>query len=194
VPDRIAAQHSEIARRYKRRRKAPARTVSTVRIQELTRLFRARHGYQLPDSALGRDHAAIMCHHLAEAADDPRKRINDWLGLWCPWLTIGEAKAMRDECLTQPQRWKAKRLGFRLRLVDMDRQALGIRTIAPCDISPAEMLERRKAKARVRAAKARARKRKRTRAEYLANCQGKPWIATGISRSAWYRQRKVGQV
>lgn len=189
------ARHADIKRRYRRRPKAQPRTLASIRVNELTRLFRARHGYQLPDTPLGRDHAGIMCQHLAEASADPLKRINDWLGLWCPWMTIGEAKVIREQCILQPRRWKAKTLGFRLRLVDVDRATLGIRTIAAVDLTPAMQLERRKLKAKLRAKRSRLRRRKLTRVQYLIQAKRpKPWVDLGISRATWYRvrQRETG--
>jgi hypothetical protein len=191
--DARTAKHAEIKRRYVRGRKASARTVAGVRVNELTRLFRARHGYQLPNTEQGRDHAAIMCQHLAQTAGDPAKRVNDWLLLWCPWITLGEAGTITEQCLLKPKRWKAKTLGFRLRLIDADRTQLGIRTIAAIDLTPEQQAERRRKKAKVRNARYRRRKGAKPRAQYLASVAKpeQPWIAQGISRRTWYRRRKM---
>lgn len=189
--DARTAKHAEIKRRYARGRKPSARTVAGVRVNELTRLFRARHGYQLPNTEQGRDHAAIMCQHLAQTAGDPAKRVNNWLLLWCPWITIGEAGAIREQCLIAPKRWKAKTLGFRLRLVDVDRAQLGIRTIAAIDLTPEQQAERRRTKAKLRAARFRRRKGAKLRTQYLATVvkPQQPWVGLGISRASWYRRR-----
>lgn len=187
--DQRTAKHAEIKRRYARGRKPSLRTIAGVRVNELTRLFRARHGYQLPDTEQSRDHAGIMCQHLAQASVDPTKRINDWLGLWCPWMQIGLAQAILEQCLIKPKRWKAKTLGFRLRLIDIDRQQLGIRTIAAIDLTPAMQADRRRDKARKRAARFRRRKGAKLRTQYIASTKGQPWTAMGISRRTWYRRR-----
>ena len=187
------ARHAEIKRRYARKPKIAPTSLATIRVNELTKLFRARHGYQLPNTTAGRDHAAIMCSHLAECAQSPARRIDNWLSLWCPWLTVGEAAAIRAECIDSPKRWKAKTLGFRLRLTDTDRTTLGIRTIAAVDITPEAQTQRRKDKARLRAQQWRAKHRKQTRAQYLASIKAttKPWLELGISRAAWYSRQRA---
>lgn len=184
------ARHAEIKRRYKRR--AGARTsLAALRVRDLTRLFRARHGYQLPDDSIGRDCAGLMCHHLAALSGDPRKRINDWLRLWCPWMALAEAEDAMAQSILHTRRWRADKLAWRLQLIEADRTALRITTIGSIDVGKAERIQRRKERNKLAKAERRRAKGAKPRAQYLAAVKApKPWTAAGISRATWYRMRQ----
>lgn len=194
VRDQQIARHAEIERRYRRRSKTGRKSsLSALRIRDLTKLYRARHGYQLPNDSIGRDCAGLMCQHLATLPDDPRKRITEWLQLWCPWISIADAQAMLAEAILKPKRWRADKLAWRLHLIDIDRTALRITTIGSIDVDKAQRTERRKARHRELAAQRRKAKGAKPRAQYLASIQAdKPWIAAGISRATWYRRVRRG--
>ena len=117
--------------------------IATLRLHDLARLFRARYNsVTLPDDDAGRDDAMVAVHHLANL-DQPLKRIDDWLGLWCPWITLGERNKIAAEVMVHPQRWKADQLAWRLRLTMADRTALGITTIGAIDCNKAQRKKRR---------------------------------------------------
>ena len=59
--------------------------------------------------------------------------MRDYIALWVPWMTTGEATGYINEALTNPQRWKADQLAWRLRLTAADRSALNITTIGAID-------------------------------------------------------------
>lgn len=189
----MAAKLADVERRYKRRpRKRIKPSLAALRIRDLTKLYRARHGYQLPDDGIGRDCASLMCHHLAALSGDPRKRITEWLKLWCPWLSLAEADALQAEAILEPQRYRADTLAWRLHLIDIDRTTLRITTIGSVDVAKKDRDQRRKEQARLRKQQIRQAKGAKPRTQYEATSisRTKPWEALRMSRAAWYRAGK----
>ena len=116
------------------------------------------------------------------------KHVVCWASLWAPWMARAEAEALAEKVIAAPCKYKAITLGWRLRLMDIERTALRITTIRAVDVSAEEMAERRKQRDRERKREARLRQRV-TKAEPLS--KSKPWQACGISRATWYRQHKL---
>jgi hypothetical protein len=188
----IKARLAEIDRRYRRKRKGRRASIESLRVRELQRLFAARHGEQLPDDQAGRIAAEAMAHHIAALPGDPRRRIASWLRDHAPWLSIGDADDLLTAAITRPKRWKADALGWRLKLIAIDRTALKITTIGACDVSKAERAKRRRERKRQLEQARRKANGATSRAQYLAQhatSQARPWIAAGISRRTWYRRR-----
>lgn len=188
----VKARLAEVERRYKRRRKRRGLPLSfaALRIRDLEKLFTARGMLPLPDDDAGRDDALIAAHHLSELSGDPRKNIGAWLRKWAPWLSLADAEAILVEAITQPQRWKADRLAWRLHLTESDRATLGITTIGAIDLTKAERTKRRHRR-NIEAKRAARRARgAKPRAHYETNAinRQKPWITAGISRATWYRR------
>jgi hypothetical protein len=167
-----------------------------LRMRDLCALFRSRYNGQtiLPNDDSGRDDLYVAVHHLACLAH-PRKHIAGWLETWAPWLTIAEQRQIVGDALANPQRWKADALAWRLRLTMEQRTMLNITTIGAIDANRAARLKRRKAKDRQRKEQQRRAKGIKPRFQYegqsIANA--KPWIAQGISRAQWYRNRKTAK-
>lgn len=120
--------------------------LAALRLNDLARLFRARYGVTLPDDDAGRDDMMVAVNHLASLAQ-PIKRIDDWLMLWCPWITLKERDEIAAQAMIRPQLWTADQLAWRLRLTDADRTALGITTIGAIDCSKSARTKRRNANA-----------------------------------------------
>lgn len=175
------------------RRRRPSFT--QLRIADLCRLFRARYrGERLPDSEEGRDALEIIAHHLAVLPGNVADRVRSWAEMWAPWLSVRELSALTAEVTQRPRRWSADRLGWRLKLIDRDREALRITTIGSADLPAAERKKRRKMLARARDEARRRAKGQRPRAVYLADLRAKPrapelWQAEGVSRATWFRLR-----
>lgn len=185
-------RHAEIARRYKAKQaNKPRVSIAAVRIAELHRLFRHRYGRTLPDDDAGRDDVQIMAHHLAQRPGDAKRRIRSYIELQAPWMPPADAAALIDSVVAKPIRWRADKLALRLQLTEAVRRHLGITTIGAIDMTKEErklarkLRQRQRDRARRRAAGA------KPRIEYEANSvnRTKPWIAAGISRRTWYRQR-----
>lgn len=125
------------------------RQIAALRLNDLNRLFRARYGVTLPDDDAGRDDMMVAVNHLTSLRH-PLERIDNWLALWCPWITLKERNAIAGDAMIHPHHWTADQLAWRLRLTDADRTALAITTIGAIDCSKRERTKRRKAKSKER--------------------------------------------
>ena len=117
--------------------------------------------------------------------------------IWAPWMDADEALEFIDRVNRTPDYMRkpnARILGEKLRLLNQEREALGIRTILPIDMTERQLQEQRKAKKRVRDERRRRKAGRKTRETYLANSLSrlKPWEAEGISRRTWFRKRGTG--
>jgi hypothetical protein len=120
--------------------------------------------------------------------------------IWAPWMGKAEAAELINRILAMPrwERWPTdEALGKRLNVTLADRERLGLRTIAPCDMTKQQFAEYRKAKRRMRENLRRQRKRqqagRKPRSQYIATSltKQKPWKAEGISRRTWYYRRRL---
>jgi hypothetical protein len=143
-PATIAAKLAEIEQRYRRRKRPSPRQLATLRISELNRLFSARYGETMPDDDAGRDDIVVMANHLAATGREIGKCVGAWLEVRAPWYTIADLKYLVAEVATNPQRWKADALAWRLHLTYADRQTLKIKTIGAVDVPRAQRTKLRK--------------------------------------------------
>jgi hypothetical protein len=99
---------------------------------------------------------------------------------------------MTAKVLAKPLRWRADKLGIRLRLTEAERHRLGITTIGSIEVTKEERLKRRQARKRRRKELLRRAQGARQRSEYEANSvnRNKPWLALRMSRASWYRAGK----
>jgi hypothetical protein len=161
------------------------------RLKEMQRLFFRRFGGQrLPYDETGLKYLEIVAHHIAHLRGDAFQNILDWAFTWMPQISLAEAEALAEEVLADLELFKAGRLGWRLKLTDMERTRLAITTIRAIDKSSADMNERRKRKARERSARWRAKQRANRPAKSEALCRIRPWEALGMSQASWYRKGK----
>lgn len=167
----------------------PRDIVRRVRLGDVKRVFRARWGPELPNDDAGEDDLVILL-----ALTDPRNW-NNVTEVWAPWMSAAKAEEIKQHVATTKIDVSPLALGLRVRLTMEERERLGVRQIAPCDVTKEELKEHRKMKERDRARKRRRRVGAVSREAYLSQSLSrlKPWIVEGISRSAWY-QRKAGQV
>ena len=188
-------RHAEIARRYKAKNAGkPPVSIAALRIAELRRLFYARYGRTLPDDDAGRDDLVVMAHHLARRHGDPL-RIHNWIELHAPWMSAKEADEKVRFVVAHPIKWRADKLAQRLHLTEAERRRLGIRTIGAIDMTKQERKEARRRRQRQRDLNRRRAHGATPRVEWEAihdTNRTKPWLAAGISRATWYRQRETG--
>lgn len=135
----------EARHRPRKRGRASPCQIAALRLHDLARLFRARYGVTLPDDDAGRDDMLVAINHCASLAH-PLGRIDKWLGLWCPWMTLAERTAVATAAIMDTKHWTADQLAWRLRLTDADRTALAITTIGAIDCSKRMRTIRRKAR------------------------------------------------
>jgi hypothetical protein len=171
-----------------------------LRLGDLRKVLRFRYGPTLPDDDAGRDDLELLLD-VVSFAPDARRRMKNIIETWASWMSTKESYELVDHVLRKPdylRKIKKDQLGEKLNLTYQERQALGIRTIAPADLTPEEFEERRKERRRE---KDRERKRHRrckagvkSRTVYLATslAQLKPWEREGISRRTWERRRTRG--
>jgi hypothetical protein len=167
--------------------------IRRLRLGDLKRLLRWRYGPILPDDDAGRDDLRLLLLTISMGQGDWTK-LKNTIEVWAPWMDADEALQVIDEINRTPdylRKPKARSLGEKLRLLNHERQALGIRTIAPVDMTDEQMEEQRKAKKRARQLRRRRAKGSKPREIYLANSltKDKPWEADGVSRATWFRRR-----
>ncbi len=193
-----AAKHAEIRKRYAwhgRQRRYGGRSrpsISTLRLGELERLFAHRWGRVLPDDDAGRGDAFIAAQHIREMGGDVKTHVAAWVRLWAPWMEGEEAEALTHRVLTNPRRWTADVLAWRLRLTMAERRYLGITTIGVFGMSKADRAKEALVRRREKETADRRAAGVRPRAEYEAQSasQTKPWERFGISRRTWERRGK----
>ena len=133
--------------------------ISRLRLRELERVYVSRYGAHLPCDDAGLEDLEIAAHHIAQIGGDVRGHITGWAADWMPDLPRPQVEALAEKVLSDPRKFKAATLGWRLRLTDQERTVLGITTIAAFDITPAERAACRKRKACERMARWRDRRR-----------------------------------
>jgi hypothetical protein len=192
TPRAIDQRRAKIDRRYKQKRAdKPPISLTALRIAELRRLFHDRYGRTLPDDDAGRDDVLVTAHHLARRQGDAPKAIRSWIELQAPWMTSREIDGIVATVTARPLRWRADKLATRLRLTEAERRRLHICTIGAIDMTKAERKEARKLRHRQRDRARRRARGAKPRHHYEADSisRAKPWLALGISRRTWYRQR-----
>lgn len=167
-----------------------------VRLGDVRRLLRHRHfrpGHKhLSDDDAGREDLYELLLPISLRDGSDRKMVKA-IEVWAPWLS--DSQQLIDRINRAPiheRKPTARTLGKRLRLLNQEREALAIRTIAPIDLTDEEMAEQRKAKDRARQERRRRKAGSKTREAYIANSLSKkrPWETEGISRRSWYRRRQ----
>jgi hypothetical protein len=99
-----------------------------------------------------------------------------------------EAAEFIQEACGSPQKWTALKLGEEQGPTEGDRRQLGIRAIAPADITPLQRQQAKKIRERLK--KQRQRRAKGMRAQTESGNRIKPWIAANISPAKWYRLQR----
>ena len=170
------------------------------RDEDLERLARHRYGDTLPDSDEGRRFALVMAHHLGEPDS-----IRAYLDRVAPWYDEDDADKLIKAVIKKRYRWSADTLASTkwLAVSYAERQMLGLKTIGAYDMTKQQRTALRRERYRDqqrqmnRAYQADQRRAKgvQPRAAWLqANSisREKPWLAAGVSRATWYRNRETG--
>jgi hypothetical protein len=162
-----------------------------LRLGNLRSLFRDRYGPILPDDDAGREDLRELLLPIS-VGPNANLKMPKAIEVWAPWMQQDEAEALIEDINRTPiQRRKpnARELGERLRVTNAQRERLRLWTIAACDMSRDEAAEWRKAKERAR--KRRQRQSRGSKPQACSINRTKPWLAEGISRATWYRQRET---
>jgi hypothetical protein len=172
--------------------------VRRIRLRDLRRYCRHRYGAVLPDDDAGRHDLRELLLPVSLGAAPARVMANT-IQIWAPWMSETEAAGLIAQIQAMPRYERcttAEVLGKRLNVINAEREQLGLRTIAPADMTKRQFAEYRKAKRRMRQKLRLQRKRqqagRKPRSQYLAasRTKQKPWKAEGISRASWYRRKR----
>ena len=167
------------------------------RLGDLKRVLRSRYVHTLPDDDAGRDDLELLLDVVSFVAN-ARYRMKNEVEIWAPWMSTEESYELVEHVLRKPEylrKIKAAPLGEKLGLTYREREALGIRTIRPGDLTPEQFQEKRREKRREKDRARKLRRRRRTGAKsrvvYRATSlsRQKPWERLGISRRTWERRR-----
>jgi hypothetical protein len=169
--------------------------IRRLRFGALLKLFRHRWGNVLPDDDAGRDDLWLLVTNVSLAAAEPEKKMRHVIEIWAPWMSEEERSAYVKHVwgLDRYERTlTALELGRRLGLTNAERESLKLWPFLPIDKTEEELAEQARVRERTRRALKRREKGIRTREAYLAEIarKPKPWTVQGISRSAYYRERK----
>ena len=171
--------------------------IRRLRLGDLQRLLRHRYGYCLPDDDAGREDLYELLLPISLGANGDWIKMKNCIEVWAPWMDSGEAMQLIDQINRMPMYLRqpsAQTLGKKMNLLNHQREALAIRTIAPIDMTEEQLKERRKAKQRARMNRLRQAAGRKLRADYLANSltKLKPWKAEGTA--AGHGNESVSQV
>ena len=175
--------------------------IRRLRLGELKRVLLRRYGHELPDDDAGRADLELLLD-VVSFARDARRRMKNIIETWAPWMDTAESYELVENVLRKPpyeRKIKKDDLGERLNLTFLERQALGIRTIAPADLTPEEFEEKRREQRRAKRREQKERARRKAgvksrivkRATSLAHL--KPWEKLKMSRATWFRKRARGE-
>jgi hypothetical protein len=172
-------------------------TLRRRRLGDLKRVLRSRYGHTLPDDDAGREDLELLLD-MVSCVPDARFRMKNIIETWAQWMSTEESYKLVEHVLRKPdylRKIRAAQLGEKLNLTYREREALGIRTIRPGDLTPEQFEERRKEKRRAkkRAQKQRARRKAGVKSRIDSLSRQKPWQQEGISRATWYRKRVTGE-
>jgi hypothetical protein len=164
-----------------------------LRLGDLRKVIRGRCGPRLPDDDAGREYLLELLLTISLGANADRKMTNA-IEIYAPWMGDDEAADMIDRIKRTPSRLRrssARQLGERLRVSNRERELLRTWSIAPFDLTAAQLGDFRKAKKRAWMRRRRRQAGRKARKEYLAGSKAKlkPWQAEGVSRRTWYYRR-----
>jgi hypothetical protein len=183
-----------------RKRLNSAEAIRRLRLGDIKKVLYSRYGYVLPDDDAGRADLELLLDCVSFVPNAPF-RMKNIIEVWAPWIDTAEAYELVEAVLRKPEylkKIKADDLGKLINLTYAERKKLGIRTIAPADLSPEEFEARRKERRRENDRARKTHKRRqagvRSRTTYRATALRKlrPWERLGISERTWYRRGGSG--
>lgn len=151
----VAAKQHEIAVRYgaheaRARELRPKKSIGHIRIQELKRLIRDRHGRdELPDTKAGGEFVRFALEHFAHM-DNGDGLARNFASIYAPWLAESEFDRIWDCISVNPPRTDASEAGIRVDLTFEERERLRITTMFCIDKTREEVEANKKEKKRAR--------------------------------------------
>jgi hypothetical protein len=176
--------------------------VHRVRLGHVQKLLRDRYGTTVPDDDAGAEDLRVLLHVKALCYSPARREqaLLNAIEIWAPWMGADTARAVAAEITAKPMKLKADTLGRMLNLDSATRERLRLWQIRPAEIDAVEFKkwqrERRRQRQREIGRRRRRNRGSLPRAQWLAEhstASAKPWIAAGVSRATWYRDRALRQ-
>ncbi|EHH07535.1 hypothetical protein ATCR1_06701 [Agrobacterium tumefaciens CCNWGS0286] len=180
--------------------------VNRVRVAEIEKIIRARHGSYIPDPAGSDDQELCSAYVRAFALSGAGSEVRGWSRRWAPWLHdeqfFVELEAAAEKLASGKrgkfQMLKADNVAMLMRVSLHERTRLELKTIGACDVPKEERAalakERKLQLDRQRVASKRRIKnplmRSRSELSKVSISLAKPWEQEGISRSTWYRRQE----
>ena len=181
-----------LAEKPKRFRSDWKPSLEMMRLREIEKLIRARHGLVVPDPEDTDDRDTCLAYVKAAAFSFPAQDLTSWCRRWAPWVRGDELMGIEAQARKRRRMMTADGVAGLLSVSWAERTAIGLNTFGACDVSTAERRQLAKARKRDRD---RARQERRRRKDGRVDRQSqrdktlatlKPWEAEGISRRAWF--------
>jgi len=174
-------------------------SIELLRLREIEKLIRHRHGAMIPDPEDTDDRETCLNYVRAAALSKASEDITAWSRKWAPWATAAEIHSFILEAFNRRKMMKSDGVAGLLNVTLTERTTIGLNTIGACDVSKSERKkmakERKRQQDRDRQAKNREARgcKNRKSHEALTITHQKPWVEAGVSRATWYRQRRETQ-
>jgi hypothetical protein len=161
-----------------------------VRLREVEAVFEDNYGGKfLPDNDTGRENLFIIAQHIREFGGDIVQHIVAFAAMWAFWMPEAEARALANEVIAEPRKWKADSLAKELGVTKKQRDRLGLTTIGAINCNARQ---RKRMRRKQRAAADAARRLAAGAQPHSKSTERmKPWEAEDISRATYYRHRKA---
>jgi hypothetical protein len=148
------------------------------------RIHRGDESWTFPDDDAGRDDLRILAEHYI--ASNPL-RLTKVVAMRAPWMTGAELSDFLADVGRFPRLWIGSDLAAEFTLKEAGRIELGVRTVRPLDVTPAQRKAQRKVREKER--KRAVRRTKGAKPHDESKARTKPWETAGVSRATWYRQQ-----
>jgi len=163
--------------------------IRRLRLGDLQKIMRARHGHTLPDDDAGREYFHELLLPISLGPEHGRRMLNA-VEVWAPWIDKTEATQLIDQINRTPgylRKPTARQLGDKLRVTNGERERLKLKTVKPFDMTDMQLKELRRAKDRAR--KQRTRRQAGSKAQAASLARLRPWATESISRRTWFRKQ-----
>lgn len=182
--------------RKKARRTTWRFSVELLRLREVEKVIKDRHGGMIPDAEDTDDREICLDYLKAAAFSLSGQDMFNWCRKWAPWVREAELIDILAQASRRRRMMTADGVAGLLAVTWEHRTRLNLKTFGACDISKEERAKvaRERKRERDRGKKAEARKARgcKDRESYEAASLSavKPWKTFGMSRATWYRQGK----
>ncbi|SFP98317.1 hypothetical protein SAMN03159463_05311 [Mesorhizobium sp. NFR06] len=177
----------------KRARRADWKTSpALIRLREVEKLIKARHGGMVPET----DDADVYIR--AAAFSRTGQDMRAWCKRWAPWAPAELIARISAAAAKRRHMMSANGVAGMLMVTMTERTRLKLKTIGACDLTLEDRKrltkQRKNDRDRARIEEKRRAAGKVDRASYLAShslSRLKPWEAENMSRAKWYRLRET---